>query len=89
MYFSLILCVSVVNFYENRDWGSVGVCTVHGMESWGSDGGCRVVEERRALLVERVWISAALFPRRPAWVSNVIVVRLHSTPAAHSYMCVT
>lgn len=69
--------VSVLCFYGNRDGCSAGFRAVYGMEPWGSDGAGCVVAKRRTLLVECVWGSVALFPRRPAWVgvaNDVIVV---------------
>ena len=69
--------VSVLCFYGNRDGRSTRFRAVYGMEPRGPDGTGCVVAKRRALSMECVWVSVALFPRRPAWVgvaNDVIVV---------------
>lgn len=65
---AFLLCVCVMCFYGNRDGCSIGFCAEYGMELHGPDGAGCLVAKWRSLLVECVWSSAALFPRRPAWV---------------------
>ena len=65
------MCVVMVCCHGNRDGCTAGLRQEHGVESLGSDGDRSVVGERRAVAVECVWISVALFPRRPAWVGVV------------------
>ena len=53
-----------------RDWCETGSRAVYGVELRRQDGDSRVVAEWRAVPVECVWSTAALFPGRPAGVRN-------------------